>query len=370
MWTAFKRYASSIVCFVVALLLSACGTVCTAEGCSEKTIGISEYCSTHTCLAQDCTAFTEEGTGYCNVHTCRDLTCSQPRTKGSHYCQEHACIADGCSEKAQNETPYCRAHGCRKYGCPEPPIADSTCCKNHTCTVVGCTLEAMDNSTYCVEHNCVQKYCSNPRLTNHKCCEVHLCLYENCQEDRKIGSSYCEVHHNEVYSSAAAEAFSTLHSEYDKVDNITWFFPESFPTYINERSYLLPYLSSGGNHSSSLPKYVYLRLKFVHVGYPIDFDSATVYVDGETTDFTFDYSELAQKSTSSPPWERADINLYTSKYFPLLYSIAFSNETIVRLRNSYTLSQYDFTVTDADKASILDVLTAYDTLNYQLYQRY
>ena len=156
---------------------------------------------------------------------------------------------------------------------------------------------------------------------------------------------------NKEKEKKAKEALAKLNSEYDKVQDVTWYKPTSYPQYINTRSFLLPYLSQTDYGMS-------LRLKINYTGNNwVFFEKIIVVVDDERYTREFDYFEVTRDNGSGDVWEYVDFSPSLSD-IDMLNAIANSSETIVRFEGDS--KHFDLTISSKDKQGIKNVLTAYE----------
>lgn len=152
------------------------------------------------------------------------------------------------------------------------------------------------------------------------------------------------------------DILSQFNSNYDKVNDVMFYFPSVYPEYINTRSYILPYLSVN-QYSASV------RLQINYTGDNwIFFDNITIWIDGENYYKSFDYSDIVRDNEHGDVWEYVDFSTTgeNTDYIGILRKIANSNETIVRFQGRER--SYDLTVSTSDKNAINEILTAYDTI--------
>ena len=152
---------------------------------------------------------------------------------------------------------------------------------------------------------------------------------------------------------ALQQALSSLQTETDKVEGITWYKPSTYPYYTNSRSYVLPYIGHQGSST-------WLRLKFHYTGDNwLFFEKITISIDGENYYKTYSYYDVERDNGSGDVWEWVDISP-TNADIEMLKKIADSKETIVRFQGDNY--HYDLTVKSSDKTAINQVLTAYEAL--------
>ena len=151
------------------------------------------------------------------------------------------------------------------------------------------------------------------------------------------------------------QALARLRIEKDTVENINWYYPSSYPKYINTRSFVLPYIGEKDG-------YFWLRLVFDYAGDDwIFMEQAIVNVDGQVAG-TVDFGYMdVQRDTAygAKLSEVADISPTTSQ-IEMLRKIAESDNTTIRLKGTY---QKDLTVSASDKQGIKDILTYYDAVH-------
>lgn len=148
------------------------------------------------------------------------------------------------------------------------------------------------------------------------------------------------------------EALKPLQENYDKVQGITFYMASTYPQYVADRSFVLPYLGVKDEN-------ITLRLMFNYTGREwVFFKNVIVAVDGESHQKTIKYSDIQRDNGYGFVWENADI-VASYEDVELLKKIANSEETIIRFSGDRT---YDLTVSASDKTAIKQVLDAYDAL--------
>ena len=96
---------------------------------------------------------------------------------------------------------------------------------------------------------------------------------------------------------ALQQALSSLQTETDKVEGITWYKPSTYPYYANSRSYVLPYIGHQGSST-------WLRLKFHYTGDNwLFFEKITISIDGENYYKTYSYYDVERDNGSGDVWE-------------------------------------------------------------------
>ncbi len=152
----------------------------------------------------------------------------------------------------------------------------------------------------------------------------------------------------------AKAAFSVLKSDYDKVQNITWYQSSARPYYADTRSFVLPYIGiQNGN--------AWMRLEYWYTGDSwIFWENLTIMVDGKKY-YYFAGNFGTERDNDSEVWEYVDKEA-TEKDIEMLQAIADSEETIVRFQGDNY--HYDLTISASDKKAIQSVLTAYEYADY------
>ena len=158
----------------------------------------------------------------------------------------------------------------------------------------------------------------------------------------------------EAAEQAKQQALARLTKKPDSVENINWYYPSSYPKYINVRNFVLPYL---GERDGTM----WIRLVFDYAGNDwIFMDQAIINVDGQVIDtINFDYSDVDRDVwTGAKLSEVADISPSTSQ-INTLRKIAESNTATIRFKGD---KQCDFEISAKDKQGIKDILAVYDAM--------
>ena len=153
------------------------------------------------------------------------------------------------------------------------------------------------------------------------------------------------------------EYLSKFNVEEDSVEGITWYTHSNTPYYINERSYINPYIGDRGTFS-------YLCIRYNYTGSSwIFWDNLKIVVDGETYTIPCNYFDVVRENNGGSVWEYYDdIPDNEKDAINMLKKIAESSETIIRFQGGDHI--YDLVVSDTDKAIIKDVLTLYEAMKY------
>lgn len=153
------------------------------------------------------------------------------------------------------------------------------------------------------------------------------------------------------------EYISKFNVREDNVEGITWYTHNDTPYYINERSYINPYIGDRGTFS-------YLCIRYNYTGSSwIFWDNLKIVVDGKTYTISCNYFDVVRENNGGSVWEYYDdIPDNEKDTINMLEKIAESNETTIRFQGKNHV--YDLVVSDTDKAIIKDVLTLYKAMKY------
>lgn len=153
------------------------------------------------------------------------------------------------------------------------------------------------------------------------------------------------------------EYVSKFNVEEDNVEGITWYTHNDTPYYINERSYINPYIGDRGTFSYLCVRYNYTGSSWIF------WDNLKIVVDGKTYTISCNYFDVVRENNGGSVWEYYDdIPDNEKDTINMLEKIAESNETIIRFQGGDHV--YDLVVSDTDKAIIRDVLTLYEAMKY------
>lgn len=144
-------------------------------------------------------------------------------------------------------------------------------------------------------------------------------------------------------------ALATLKTKKDEVEGITWYYPSTYPQYINTRAFVLPYIGeTTGRH--------WMRLKFNYYAKSwVFFDEVIVWIDGSKyKTIEFDYFDVDRDAVNGGVVEIADITADVA----VLESIANSEKAIIRFQGDD--HYYDLTVSSNDKKAIQQTLDAFE----------
>ncbi len=149
---------------------------------------------------------------------------------------------------------------------------------------------------------------------------------------------------------------SKFEADHDKVENITWYYPLNMPEYIDERSYIIPYIGVQNDNMWICVRYNYTEDDWVF------WESLTIVADGEKFVKYVGPFNTVRDNDGGVVWEwyddALDLNAaMDTKELQNLEKIANAKETIIRFQgDEYS---YDLTVSEKDKAMIRDVLAMY-----------
>lgn len=149
----------------------------------------------------------------------------------------------------------------------------------------------------------------------------------------------------------------------DKIEEIIWLNHKSTPTYIDSRSYIIPYIGIKTNINID-NAWICIRYNCV-CGELLLWDTLKLVVDEEHFSNEIGYFKTTFDTSGFAYWEYYDEVLslnqsVSSEELTLLKKIADSTETIIRFQGSSTY--YDLVVTQQDKDIINDVLELYSLL--------
>ena len=195
--------------------------------------------------------------------------------------------------------------------------------------------------------------------------ETAKTAYQNVPKERRADvtnygtlteaqSAYTQIQ-QEAAEQAKQQALARLTKKTDSVENINWYYPSSYPKYINVRNFVLPYLGEKDGR-------FWIRLVFDYAGNDwIFMEQAVINIDGQVADtVNFDYLDVQRDTAYGAKLsEVADISP-TSSQINTLRKIADSSNTTIRLKGTY---QKDFEVSAADKQGIKDILAVYDAMS-------
>ena len=151
---------------------------------------------------------------------------------------------------------------------------------------------------------------------------------------------------------------SSFKKDADAVTGNTFYYPRTMRFYgeywaADIRCFALPYIGVKGDST-------WLRFLVNYTGDNwVFFEKIIFSVDGENTTKYFSYYDVTRDNGGGDVWEYVDIPVGDSE-IELLREIADSKTTIVRFQGDDY--RHDFTITQADKNAIKEILLAYDSL--------
>ena len=135
-------------------------------------------------------------------------------------------------------------------------------------------------------------------------------------------------------------------------NGITWYSHDRQPKYINERTYVLPYIGVKPDGQ------VRLVLRYIYYGRDwINWKTAKIVVDGTSYTFAPTYSDIIHDESDGHVWEYRDDS---NPGIEMLKNIADSAKTIVTFQGD--TDSYKHNISIADKNAIKDVLAYYELL--------
>lgn len=143
--------------------------------------------------------------------------------------------------------------------------------------------------------------------------------------------------------------------EEDKIQGVKWYYSKVQPVYANTRSYVLPFI--GMNNKNE----VWLCAIFDYTGDNwVFFKSIIFSVDGKNTTKTYNYfRDIVRDNKYGDVWEYV-LTPGGEEYRDLFWSIANSDETIVRFDGDRYCE--DIVISREDKAAIKEILTIYEAM--------
>ncbi|MGN8969491.1 hypothetical protein [Intestinimonas sp. HCP28S3_D6] len=152
----------------------------------------------------------------------------------------------------------------------------------------------------------------------------------------------------------AQAILANMRVEKDEVRGLTFYYSKTQPYYADERCYVLPYIGQDSTHTWLCAQYHYM-----------DYDNwvfwtkLTFAVDDQRYYKYFNYFDVV-RDNDTEVWEYVNTADVSEEDIEMFWAIANSEKTIVRFEGDEYYS--DFTVSQADKDAIREVLTAYEAL--------
>lgn len=157
------------------------------------------------------------------------------------------------------------------------------------------------------------------------------------------------------------QLLNKMKTNYDKIQEFTWYQHTNQPQYINTRSYMLPYIAKNNEG-------IFLLTRFHYTGDDwIFFDEIVLWIDGDKHTVSFNFSDINRDNGRGYVWEEAHLTLSNIAEIQALKDVGNSTETIIRFEGKDGIKYYDSTVSAADKQAILEVIELYELLKLEGY---
>lgn len=187
-------------------------------------------------------------------------------------------------------------------------------------------------------------------------------LVKNYDKLVAADESYNELHKAEC-EKLYNDYIKKFDVEEDPFQGMIFYTPKKMPNYIDDRSYLIPYIGKYTESSGYSGVWIVFRQNYTGDDW-LFWTKIHYIVDGEPFVKSFGYNDITRDNAWGNVWEyREEIlpvngSLDSSDY-ALLRKIADSNETVIRFEGQYS---YDMAVSKADKEMINDCLKLYEAL--------
>ena len=144
----------------------------------------------------------------------------------------------------------------------------------------------------------------------------------------------------------------------DPITGISWYMPKKMPYYIDERSYIIPYIGVNGNNAWICIRYNYTADSWIF------WENLTIMADGEKY-YKFVSRSDQIRDNDTEVWEYYDEPLnynqgLDTEQLVMLKAIADSEETIIRFQGDEYY--YDLYVSNQDKQMIRETLKLYEAM--------
>lgn len=159
---------------------------------------------------------------------------------------------------------------------------------------------------------------------------------------------------SELQKQQVQTMLSNMRLKDDKVRGYKFYYSKVHPYYADTRCYVLPYIGQSSSKTWLCARYHYTAYDWIF------FEKIIFAVDDERYEKSFNYYNITHDNGSRKVWEYMDTGYVSDSDVDIFWAIANSTETIVRFQGDDYW--YDFTVGDADKKAIREVLTAYEGL--------
>ena len=134
----------------------------------------------------------------------------------------------------------------------------------------------------------------------------------------------------------------------------TFYESKGNPNYTDVRSYVMPYIGQRGGDTWLCMRYNYTGDRYIY------FNKISFNIDGAKYSMDLRYYTVTRKNNSSSYWEYVNTGNTTETDYGIFWMIGRSINTTVRFEGSN--GSYEFTVSEADKQAIRDIMTAYDLM--------
>jgi hypothetical protein len=176
---------------------------------------------------------------------------------------------------------------------------------------------------------------------------------ETIEKQEKEARELAEKQKIEVEKKKLAEATKKMRKQYDEVQDVTWYYDKTTPSYADVNNFHL-YIGKKGN---GIP---WLRLNIQYSDEDWLFiNQYVIKVDDQAYEITPKYGEVESDHGGGDIWEWYDtpVNNHTYK---IIKAIISSNKTIIRSHGD----QYydDRVISDKEKTALQNVLDAYKAL--------
>lgn len=150
-----------------------------------------------------------------------------------------------------------------------------------------------------------------------------------------------------------AEATKKMRTNFDEVKEITWYHDKTTTDYVDENSFAI-YI---GKEKTGEP---WLRIRLQYAGDDWVFvDSYIIKADDTTFNINPSYGEIKRDHDYGVVWEYYD-GPVTDEIYNMIIAIMDSKKTIIRHQGDEY--RFDWTVKEAEKKAIRNVLDAYEAL--------
>lgn len=185
-------------------------------------------------------------------------------------------------------------------------------------------------------------------------------VYDDCTDDVKAcvtklaDLEAAEERLSELQKQQVQTLLSNMRLEDDKVRGYKFYYSKTQPYYADTRCYVLPYIGQSSSKTWLCARYHYTARDWIF------FEKIIFAVDDERYEKSFNYYNITHDNSGRKVWEYMNTGYVSDSDLEIFRAIANSTETIVRFQGDDYW--YDFTVGDADKKAIREVLTTYEKM--------